>query len=814
MRYNNQLNVDKMAMNHLSKSAKVTCAIVSGNYDSSSVISGSLESMSDMGTRYQWNVNGKSIKTDQGLPKVNSKSFTVLCHEGEEGEVINNNEPIKQAPTSRQPVSICVLNCRYDCIVRVAKALSYKIVRPNNLMLNKTSLFEFNYENKYSSQNRQGKQEHDMWNLCWTDSVVAVDFCRDMRRFQKINHFPGMFEICRKDLLARNLNRMLRLFPDEYNIFPKTWCFPADLGDAIQFSRQHKNKTYILKPDQGSQGRGIWLTKNLKDVKTNERMICQLYLSKPLLIDGFKFDLRVYTLITSTDPLRVFVYNEGLARFATSKYREPSDYNTNNMFMHLTNYSVNKHSRMYSTDDELGTKRKISTLNRILATEGFDVAELWSNIDDVIIKTILSALPMLKHNYNASFPSHDMVQACFEILGMDIMIDSKMKPFILEVNHSPSFHTSEQVDKEVKEALIRDTFLLLNLSQDIRKKVLDEDRRRIRDRLLQRIKDTKDANNNNNNATEDVSADQQPEVYLDKQHNWEQQIAWEDTHLGGFRKVMPTSNEKNSYKQFYVQQNQLSVYSETAASKRREECAKQQRIDLEEKTKQNQQLLQQFRHNKQLNGEDDIIRKKKVKKDKRNFYKADDIGENDERDRCTSLAQREYLIKSCGLLQSIYVHFHRNQLLTESDKRKYKDVFSKLTITETTMTLPVLSSIQAKTKVMKSFMSAQPTNVPTNLTVSMVQQDISTLSTKTTTTNSSSTKSSENTTTLSSFIPNEFTPNNSSWMYCPELPITARPQLPSLPHQASQIKPSLTRQVTSVVKRHNYRQQFHTDKII
>lgn len=398
-------------------------------------------------------------------------------------------------------------------------------------------------------------------------------------------------------------------------------------------------------------------------------MICQLYLNKPLLIDGFKFDLRVYTLITSTDPLRVFVYNEGLARFATSKYREPSDFNTNNMFMHLTNYSVNKHSRMYSTDDEVGTKRKISTLNRILATEGFDVAELWSNIDDVIIKTILSALPMLKHNYSASFPSHDMVQACFEILGMDIMIDSKMKPYILEVNHSPSFHTSEQVDKEVKEALIRDTFLLLNLSQDIRKKVrnwkyfheeifncyfdsqvLDEDRRRIRDRLLQRIKDNKDANNNN--ANEDVSADQ-PEVYLDKQHNWEQQIEWEDTHLGGFRRVMPTSPEKNRYKQFYVQQNQLSVYSETAASKRREECAKQQRIDLEEKYKQNQQLLQQFRHNKHLNGEDDIIRKKKVKKNKRNFYKADDIGENDERERCTSLAQREYLIKSCGMLQSV-----------------------------------------------------------------------------------------------------------------------------------------------------------------
>lgn len=86
------------------------------------------------------------------------------------------------------------------------------------------------------------------------------------------------------------------------------------LGEAIAYSKQHRNKTYIIKPDQGAQGRGIWLTKNLKEIKPTERMICQLYINKPLLIDGFKFDLRVYTLITSTNPLRIFVYKEGLAR--------------------------------------------------------------------------------------------------------------------------------------------------------------------------------------------------------------------------------------------------------------------------------------------------------------------------------------------------------------------------------------------------------------------------------------------------------------------------------------------------------------------
>lgn len=46
--------------------------------------------------------------------------------------------------------------------------------------------------------------------------------------FQKVNHFPGMSEICRKDLLARNLNRMLKMFPKDYNFFPKTWCIPAE----------------------------------------------------------------------------------------------------------------------------------------------------------------------------------------------------------------------------------------------------------------------------------------------------------------------------------------------------------------------------------------------------------------------------------------------------------------------------------------------------------------------------------------------------------------------------------------------------------
>ena len=65
--------------------------------------------------------------------------------------------------------------------------------------------------------------EDDDWMLFWTDCSVSLDRVMNMKRYQRINHFPGMSEICRKDMLARNMNRLYKAFPKEYNIFPKSW---------------------------------------------------------------------------------------------------------------------------------------------------------------------------------------------------------------------------------------------------------------------------------------------------------------------------------------------------------------------------------------------------------------------------------------------------------------------------------------------------------------------------------------------------------------------------------------------------------------
>ena len=73
----------------------------------------------------------------------------------------------------------------------------------------------------------------------------------------------------------------------------------------------------------------------------------QRYVKKPFLIDGLKFDLRIYVLIAGTDPLRIYIYEEGLTRLATQKYEEPNEGNLQKSYIHLTNYSLNKNNPNY-----------------------------------------------------------------------------------------------------------------------------------------------------------------------------------------------------------------------------------------------------------------------------------------------------------------------------------------------------------------------------------------------------------------------------------------------------------------------------------
>uniref|UniRef100_A0A6P7FFY5 Tubulin polyglutamylase ttll6-like n=1 Tax=Diabrotica virgifera virgifera TaxID=50390 RepID=A0A6P7FFY5_DIAVI len=560
----------------------------------------------------------------------NTNSITLPLYTAKKDE---SSKPKKK---KKQPVTVCLTHCRYDVIRRVAQKFGFREVA-----------------------------EGENWNMYWTDLSITVDRCKDMKRFQKINHFPGMLEICRKDLLARNLNRMIRLFPRDYNFFPKTWCFPADLGEALTYSRVRKNKTFILKPDAGSQGRGIVITKSLKEIRPCDRGICQVYISKPFLIDGYKFDLRVYVLITSCDPLRIYIYNEGLVRFATSRYKEPNGINISNVFMHLTNYAVNKHSRTYNSDSEGGSKRKLSWLNNYLHSLQHDVEAIWYRIDDVIIKTVISAYPVLKHSYSACFPNHDVVPACCELLGIDILLDKRLNPQVLEVNHSPSFHTDTELDIEVKEALLSDMFAMLNLDKCDKRKVMREDRKRIRERLVNGI-------NSKDNSIDHIKI-------------FTEYFKLEMANRGGFRLVHPCTNTEHIYTKFF-DQCQNSIYSDTASSRAREAAqnALRDEMQLKAKLEASKRITSKF---KPLIESPTLSSMKSssvttslplhLKHTLSNSFDAQMIVEIEEKERLQKLAQRDYLVRSQGILELIYFSMKKNNILRPQDERKYA-LFDKI----------------------------------------------------------------------------------------------------------------------------------------
>jgi len=69
------------------------------------------------------------------------------------------------------------------------------------------------------------------WDIFWTDCGVQPEKLYKMKPYQRINHFPGMFMLSRKNNLARNLMKMQKEFPKDYNFFPKTYLLPAEYGE-------------------------------------------------------------------------------------------------------------------------------------------------------------------------------------------------------------------------------------------------------------------------------------------------------------------------------------------------------------------------------------------------------------------------------------------------------------------------------------------------------------------------------------------------------------------------------------------------------
>ncbi|MGH0139629.1 UNVERIFIED_CONTAM: hypothetical protein FKN15_040500 [Acipenser sinensis] len=338
------------------------------------------------------------------------------------------------------------------------------------------------------------RDEDDTANLIWNDSAVQHEKIAELRNYQRINHFPGMGEICRKDCLARNMAKMIKSQSQEYGFIPKTWIFPAEYTQfqnyVKELRKKRKQKTFIVKPANGAMGHGISLIRNCEKLPVQDHFIVQEYLDKPFLMEGYKFDLRIYILVTSCDPLRIFLYNDGLVRMGTEKYHPPSDTNLSQLYMHLTNYSVNKHNENFERDEtaDKGSKRSISWFTQFLRTNDYDVSKFWGDVSELVVKTLIVAEPHVLHAYRMCRPGQPpgSDSVCFEILGFDIILDRKLKPWLLEINRAPSFGTDQKIDYDVKKGVLLNALRLLNIRASDKKRNIAQQKAEAQKRLYGR----------------------------------------------------------------------------------------------------------------------------------------------------------------------------------------------------------------------------------------------------------------------------------------------------------------------------------------
>ena len=318
-------------------------------------------------------------------------------------------------------------------------------------------------------------------NLIWKllDKDKMYPLLRKLNKYQRYNHFPFCWQLGRKDNLYFNYLKMQKKFKDEYNYMPDKFILPQD-RDIVQEKMKEYNifnlkEIYIVKPLASTHGKGVRILTDTTTVPT--KGILEKYIYNPHLIKKRKYDMRIYVLVTGFRPLKIYIYDNGLVRFCSEKYTTDAD-KFNNNYIHVTNYSVSKaleilHKGEQDIDYEI--KWSLLALKGYFLEKKINFEPIWKKIKDIAIKTILSVCDISTPSLKAF-----KLTSCnlFELYGLDIILDNKYTPWLLECNINPSLHCDMDVDLKVKSKLITDILNIIGLTpftHDKREKPLDKD---------------------------------------------------------------------------------------------------------------------------------------------------------------------------------------------------------------------------------------------------------------------------------------------------------------------------------------------------
>lgn len=285
---------------------------------------------------------------------------------------------------------------------------------------------------------------------------------------QIINHLPGERAVVDKGPLTRNLERHAAADPGRRaaldGFYPETYCL-ADPEDRERFfarvpEEDDPERLWILKPDRGSEGRGIRVLWQLdllrrwhessgpKPWDTEGDAVIQRYVANPLLVDGRKSALRVFVLVASVEPLLVLVYRDGFVRINSVPYR----LDDLDPVVHLTNTRQQRDHPDFDPSSQVWTFPQLQAhLAPQLGTEQPDFFE------HRFFPAVHAAVSFVFRAARDSLRVPASRGHCFGLYGVDLLLDDALRPWVLEVQVNPGLKHRDPAKARIVPPLLVET---------------------------------------------------------------------------------------------------------------------------------------------------------------------------------------------------------------------------------------------------------------------------------------------------------------------------------------------------------------------
>uniref|UniRef100_A0A336L223 CSON003602 protein n=1 Tax=Culicoides sonorensis TaxID=179676 RepID=A0A336L223_CULSO len=268
--------------------------------------------------------------------------------------------------------------------------------------------------------------ESDAWDVMWAHDypfTALGSILRNLESYRRVNHIPATGFITNKvDLAVSD--------PDN-KFIPKAFQLPKDEELFREYAKLNPDKMFVQK---GNKHRDIYIRSVDEIDYKNEETFIQEYIDRPFLVDGHKFDIGIYVIITSVNPLRIYMYNgEILFRYCPVKYHPFDSKNVDKYVVgddYLPTWEVPALQKYYKTQG-FGMR---DSFDAYVRTQGKDPKIIWKRAEEairsVIVKAEKDVLPFLRnYQYRSSF---------FEMIRFDLIINEDLDVYIMEANMSPN----------------------------------------------------------------------------------------------------------------------------------------------------------------------------------------------------------------------------------------------------------------------------------------------------------------------------------------------------------------------------------------